>query len=224
MPAYFDDRFLKFFRALTKNNSTEWFRDHKDEYESVVKEPALHFAADLISKAQKDDPRILISPNEAMLRINRDIRFAREKHPYNTHVRLIVSRAGRADKGVPGMYVKLGADGLGLYGGVHCPDPKPRDLARAAIAKDPRGFKKLITAAPFKKHFGGLMSDEVSKRLPVELQDAAEICPEIANKSFHYGVELPANEITSPKLLQTAYAHWKAAFSVNQFLLAAFDK
>lgn len=207
MPAYFTNDFLKFFRALAKNNNTAWFHEHKEEYEAAVKEPLIHFAADLIAKAQKDDPAIAIGPKEAIMRINRDIRFAKDKSPYNTYAALIISRAGRVDKGVPGMLIRLGGDKLGIFGGSHCPDTKPRDLIRAAIAKNPREFKKLISAVPFKKHFGGMVTDEISKKLPPEFQAAAEICPEIAHKSFHYFVEYPAKEITSPDLLKSVYAH-----------------
>lgn len=73
----------KFLKGLRDNNSREWFHAHKDDYEKFIKKPSQIFLQKMV--------RIL---NEMMdeqfigkiYRINRDVRFSKDKTPYKYHV------------------------------------------------------------------------------------------------------------------------------------------
>lgn len=76
---------ISFLRALSANNSREWFIAHKADYEQDVKAPALLLAEALCSELE---PLAGTRLSYKIFRIHRDMRFAKGQPPYNTHVRL----------------------------------------------------------------------------------------------------------------------------------------
>lgn len=93
--AYFDENFLKFFKSLNKNNHKEWFDKNKSTYEASVKKPFEKLVADLIFKMQKLHPGFQCEVKDAVFRINRDIRFSKDKTPYKTNVSAVICHGGR---------------------------------------------------------------------------------------------------------------------------------
>ena len=108
----------EFFRDLARNNNREWFLAHKDVYEQACREPlkALVSALDPLGPCR-------------LTRINRDMRFARGREPYKTHI------AG----GARGNYINLSAEGLWVGTGMYRPEPPALQRLRAAIDKDGSG-------------------------------------------------------------------------------------
>ena len=111
---YFTKEFNSFFADLAKNNKTEWFHANKKRYEEFVKVPFEEFVAEMISRMQKEDPEINILPKEAIFRINRDLRFSKDKKPYKEWVSAVISKFGKKDKSYPGIYFHIGTKGLML--------------------------------------------------------------------------------------------------------------
>lgn len=76
---------LKFLRDLGKNNEREWFHAQKKHYESVYKAPAKAFCLDMEEALEK----LTGTPHASkVFRINRDLRFSKDKTPYNTHLHI----------------------------------------------------------------------------------------------------------------------------------------
>jgi len=80
---YFTEDFIQFFNDLEKNNNQEWFHNHQKSYETNVKKPMQRLLTDLIAELQKYDIEIDVDPKKCIGRINRDIRFSKDKTPYN---------------------------------------------------------------------------------------------------------------------------------------------
>jgi len=219
MAPYFTKEFRTFFTDLRKHNTREWFHLEKERYEIVAKKPFHHFVEDLITEISKLDPEVRIDGNEAIFRLNRDIRFTKDKTPYKTHMSAIISATGRKDRSIPGMYIRLSDKELFFYGGLYKPSQEQLLGIRNAITKDQRVFKKLVGNRTFRHYFfGGLEKGEQYIRLPAEYTDVLHTIPEIANKSFMYGAELDAKLIFTPKLLSTVMSYWKVAQPVKDFL------
>ena len=102
-----------FFASLERNNNSEWFHAHKDEYERACREPIKALLAEL--QPQYGPGR--------MSRINRDMRFSRDGKPYKTHL----------SAGVGGTYISLAAHGLFVGSGVYKPESALLARLRAAI-------------------------------------------------------------------------------------------
>jgi uncharacterized protein (TIGR02453 family) len=110
---------LEFFRELAAHNNRDWFLAHKDVYQRACRAPMEALVAEL-------EPRV---GKVKISRINRDIRFSRDKAPYKTYIAA----------GVGGNYISLSADGLFVGGGFYAPDAGALQRFRAAIDDDTTG-------------------------------------------------------------------------------------
>ena len=117
-----------FFRQLARNNNRNWFQAHREVYELACREPLKQ----LIAALGADPERTKIS------RINRDMRFARGKDPYHTHI-----AAGVRDR-----YLSLSAKGLYIGAGLYRPEGPTLERFRNAIDADRSGraLQRIVTS------------------------------------------------------------------------------
>jgi uncharacterized protein (TIGR02453 family) len=111
-----------FYAELEDNNNREWWLEHKDSYNSLVRDPITALFAEL-------GPRF--GPGK-IFRPNRDIRFSQDKSPYKTAQGAFAS----TQEGV-GYYLQLSADGLLVGGGYH--SHTPAQLVRFRNSVDASG-------------------------------------------------------------------------------------
>lgn len=218
--SHFTADFLAFFKELAANNSKKWFDANRERYERSIKRPFEAFIGEMIARISADDPNVAITPKDAILRINRDIRFAKDKTPYNDYMAAIISAGGRKDKSIPGLYLRLGADEIRIYGGAHMVDANALERIRKAIATDLNGFEKLLKAPDFRTRFGTLHGEQ-HKRLPATFTAIAERQPLIANKQFYYYAILDANHLLSDDLPDLVMSYYRAGKPINTFLRRA---
>jgi len=187
---YFDQDFQNFFSELEKNNNKEWFDQNRKRYEKSVKIPFINFIDDLIGLINEDDPEVRIQAKDAIFRINRDIRFSKNKSPYKTHMSAIISHGGRKDKSVPGIYIQLDHKEIRFYGGAHMVDKDQLYKIRNAIANHLQEFQKLIDDPVFKKKFSKIHGEQ-NKRIP----DLIEIRKKVAALEDEFWRNRKLNEI-----------------------------
>jgi uncharacterized protein (TIGR02453 family) len=113
---------FEFYKELEDNNNREWWLEHKDSYEALVREPFTLLLAEL-------EPRF--GPGK-IFRPNRDIRFSQDKSPYKTAQGAFAS----IQEGV-GYYLQISAEGLLAGGGYH--SHTPAQLARYRNSVDASG-------------------------------------------------------------------------------------
>jgi uncharacterized protein (TIGR02453 family) len=113
---------FEFYKELEDNNNREWWQEHKDSYEALVREPFTLLLAEL-------EPRF--GPGK-IFRPNRDIRFSQDKSPYKTAQGAFAS----IQEGV-GYYLQISAEGLLAGGGYH--SHTPAQLARYRNSVDASG-------------------------------------------------------------------------------------
>lgn len=213
--------FVAFFKELSQNNEKEWFHANKKRYEKQVKEPFYDLVQDVINKMQALDPQVNIQPKDAVFRINRDIRFSKDKSPYKTYVAAVVSRAGRKNTAIPGMYFHIAADELLIGGGCHQPDKDVLYAIRSAIAANPDRVKKLQKDKRFREVFGEI-EGEKNKILPAEFKDAAVDLPLIFNKSFYFMANYKGQKyVLRDDLGAFIIDHYKVGKGWHDFLMEA---
>ena len=218
--AYFTDDFNRYFKDLAKNNNKEWFDANRKRYETSVKAPFERFVTEAIQRIAKLDRAIAIEAKEAIFRINRDVRFSKDKTPYKLSTSAIISPAGRKDHAVPGIYFEFGPESVKFYGGAYQPEKDQLLRIREAILRDGKGFRKTMTSAPFIKHFGEVRG-EVNKVLPQEFKAHRAKEPLIANKQFYVMAEQPAKLVIDPRLMEVFMEHYQAVRPLNEWLAKA---
>lgn len=220
MKAYFNQDFIEFFKELAPNNSKDWFDVNRSRYELNIKEPFKTFVGDLAMYLAKYESTLVQEPKNLIFRINRDIRFSKDKRPYKTFVSAIISSGGKRDKEMPGMYFELTPDGVFIYGGVFQPNKEQLEDVRYYIANNHDQFTSLINESEFKKQFGEILGQK-NVRLPKELQNAADLEPLIYNKQFYFRTQLPPEAITSKNLIQQMEKIYLLINPINVFFKTA---
>jgi uncharacterized protein (TIGR02453 family) len=121
---------LGFFEALGANMNRDWFAAHKADYEARVKHPAEALLAEVAAGLEA---RRGLTLTPKLYRIYRDVRFSRDKTPYNRHLHLQWS-----DKGA-GLCFLFGASADYVCAGVGAmtigPEKLPRWRERVAGAQ-----------------------------------------------------------------------------------------
>ena len=219
---YFDQEYLEFFKTLAANNNKEWFHANKKMYESAVKKPFTQFVASVIENVQKEDVSVQLETKDALGRINRDIRFSKEKSPYNLYMTAYISPKGKKDKSYPGVYFRFGPGETGFMAGSYNLDKNQLQKVREAITNNLEEFQSIYMDSNFKSHLGTIQG-EVNKRIPSEFKAIAERESLIANKQF-YAMSLQKPEaILEENLMDNLLAFRAAATPLNQFLIKALN-
>lgn len=217
---YFSPDYLEFFKELAANNNKEWFDRNRKRYETVVREPFKNFIGQLISEMSKSDPELDIEAKDAIFRINRDIRFSKDKTPYKLNNSALISPAGRKDKNNPGIYLEFGPEMLGVYGGIYMPSPTQVQKVRSYMLENLEEWEKSLSTPSFKKAYGEIQGEK-SKRIPKEFREAAEKHPMLYNKQWYYHADLSPQVILGEKLMVTILDLWQKAQPVKNFLSKA---
>jgi uncharacterized protein (TIGR02453 family) len=208
---------LDFLSELGENNSKEWFSSNKKRYERELKNPARALAAEINTLLQDVSPaHAREQPHKALNRINRDIRFSKDKTPYNTKV-----WAGWHNTALPkgagaGFYFGVTLDSCGVGCGAWHPPKEAMESLRHHIADHHQALSAILADLP--SEVGPVKGDKY-KRVPKPWtadHPAAEL---LKHKGIHLGLDLPRSLATSSELLPTVRRY----FEVFQPLVAFLD-
>lgn len=214
--SHFTSDFNPFFVELASHNNKEWFDLNRERYHTNIKKPFENFISDIAAEISKIDPNFIVESRKAIFRINRDIRFSKDKTPYKLNRSAFLSPHGRKDNR-PGLYVSLGPESVRIGGGVFSPNRSELMKIRLAIVSNPNGFYEAIENKQFKKIYGKLQGAE-NKRLPtIELMNARLEHPLLLKKQFYYMVELPPETVNDSKLVQKVVSYYMAGAHVKHF-------
>lgn len=221
--AYFDQEFLTFFSELEQNNHKEWFHANKKTYEKKVKMPFRAFIGDLILALEDHWGNMPFEARDFILRINRDIRFSKDKTPYKIMMEAMLSKYGRKEMTRPGIFLQASHKGISLYTGSYLLKKENLYYVRKAIVENPETFQSLISDKKFVSTFGEVLGDK-NKRIDKEFREAAESQPLIFNKGFYYGCDLGAQVLLEDNLIPELMKRFEVANGMNGFLEEALNR
>ncbi|MEN9700633.1 MAG: hypothetical protein RLZZ301_1831 [Bacteroidota bacterium] len=200
--SFFSTEFLRFFQELAANNHKEWFDANRKRYEQHVKEPFKAFIQHLIDEIAKKEPQFKeLKASDCIFRINRDIRFSKDKTPYKTMCSAVISPNGKKSSSIHGIYLELGPEHARAYGGIYEIDKEDLMSVREGIAAQLNTFKNLYSANEFSALFGSIHGEK-NKKLDKSLQEAASIEPLLFNKQFYFYATFEPELVLSPSLDQ----------------------
>lgn len=182
----FKKEFLKFFKALTKNNNREWFNEHKDDYKHNVVAPMLLFIEEMAPRLKKVSPHFVADPRPnggSMFRIYRDVRFSKDKSPYKLHAACQFRHELGKDAHAPGFYVHISPQEVVFGGGTWMPPNSELLKIRNTIVDNPNAWKKIKSAAKFRELFGDVGGDGL-KRPPKGFDPEHPHIEDLKRKSF----------------------------------------
>lgn len=212
--------YTSFFKELEDSNHKDWFHANKSRYENDVKMPFLTLLEAVISELHLFDPAISVDAKSALFRINRDVRFSKDKTPYNTLMKAGIAPGGKKSA-LPGYYLGIDAHKIHIGGGMFGVDKDQLRQIRLKIASNHQAFAEIISAQSFKSRLGALQGER-AKRLEPDFKALLEDAPFIANKQFYAMGEISLEAYLNDEDLHlTLMEHFKAVFPLNQFLKSA---
>lgn len=198
---------FQFLRGLARNNKKPWFEAHRDDYETHVRAPMRALIEEMDVRFARFAPELTGDPKRSMFRINRDIRFSKDKSPYKTHAACWFRHSaadhrvgGDAEAGSAGLYFHLQPGQSFVGAGIWMPPRPTLNKIRDAIAEDPKRFAGLVKHPTVRRRFGGLDDEAMLKRMPRGFNDDHPAAEWLRYQSFTIGRELSDREALSPRL------------------------
>ena len=157
---------LQFLTDLKKSNTKEWFDANRKRYDAA-KENIQNITGELIKAIglyDEDIAQLLVK--ECTFRINRDVRFSKNKAPYKSNISAIFSKGGKkAD--TAGFYVHIEPGAAFVAAGYWNPEPKKLASVRQEIDYNFAEWTKILSAKKFKQTFAeGLSKEDILQRPP----------------------------------------------------------
>lgn len=216
-----EQNYISFFEGLEENNHKEWFDDHRKDYENNVRKPFIDLIEALIPALLEIEPDLLTDAKKTLFRINRDIRFSKDKTPYNTLMKASLSSDGKKSE-VPGFYVGIGAANVHVGGGLYQLSKDRLSQVRDLIASNKEEFISIINDSEFKSSFGELQGER-NKRLDKKYSDLEDELPYLANKQFYAMAQFNTSKFVKEKNQVVALMkYFRAIQPLHAFLNRAF--
>lgn len=145
---------LDFLKDLEQNNNREWFAEHKHRYEDAKQNwKDLSIA---LMEAMNEVDQIT---DYKVWRIYRDVRFSKDKTPYNTHFSLGLTRQKPNLRG--GYYLRVNRHQSSIAGGFWAPNKDDLKRIRQEIDTNPVDIRRALSDNKLKENFGELYGDQV---------------------------------------------------------------
>ncbi len=193
---HFPPETATFLEALKANNNRDWFAENKSAYEQAVKLPAQQFCtlmADALADLTGDIHDFKI------FRVHRDVRFSKDKTPYNAHLHISFLPAGR--EGVsPAWFFGLEPGKLALGAGVFGFDKQLLEKFREQVAGS--GGRELAGILNQMNNSGIRISKPELKRVPPGFDKDHQFAENLRRKSLAVWIDLEnADMVSEPNLV-----------------------
>ncbi|MNJ99576.1 hypothetical protein D3C87_173560 [compost metagenome] len=213
----------QFLAELSENNNRAWFVMNKPRYD-ILRAEFLELVTKLIADISKFDPAIAgCNPKKALFRINRDMRFSKEKIPYKTHFSAAINANGLkkpSQGGGPTYYFHINETGTLLIAAGEWMPPSERLRAiRQHVIDDAAGFSKLLKNKKLKETYGDLQQEGKLTRPPKGFDADVPHLEYIKLKSFIVWREVEVRKVAD--LGKTLAADFKDAYPLVTWLREA---
>lgn len=219
--AGFEKATLDFLRGLGANNEKPWFDAHRGDYEAHFVVPAKAFVSAVAGPLAELAPEVNAEPriNGSIFRINRDIRFSKDKRPYKDHLDLWFWE-GHRKGAVSGFFFRLTAERLILGAGAHLFD-KDRLAAYRQAVVDPVKGEALRRALDELAASGHGVQGQHYAKLPrgfeAETEDQARL---LRHKALWPAIEeAHPTALSSAELVPYCAAKWREVAPLHRWLV-----
>ncbi len=211
-----------FLKELAENNNREWFQAHKQRYESQVREPLLQFITDFGIRLAEISPHYVASARKSggsLFRINRDMRFSKDKIPYKTAAGIQFRHESGKDVHAPGFYLHLEPGAVFGGAGLWHPDTKTLGKIRDVIVEDPDRWQAVISDEAFSAVYK--LEGDSLKRAPKGYDPAHPLIEDLRRKDFVASMPFDEEQACAPDFIDHFAGACRKAAPFVEFLTTA---
>lgn len=223
-PGHFTPELFRFLAQLKRNNRREWFEANRARYLEHVRDPMLHFIADLAPRLARISPHFVADPapvGGSMFRIHRDVRFAKDKRPYKTAATARFPHERGKDVHTPGWYLHLEPGGVYVGTGIWHPDTPTLNRIRRAIVDDPAAWKRVRTNRALRAAHE--WSGDSLKRPPRGFDADHPFVEDLMRKDIVTFAELDEKDACAPRFLERFTTLCRGSAPLVRFLCGALE-
>ncbi|AYB31607.1 DUF2461 domain-containing protein [Chryseolinea soli] len=158
MNAFVEKTTFDFLKKLSANNDRDWFNAHKAQYEKA-KGNVEQFMDALIAKMNTHDRLETPSGKKSLYRIYNDVRFAKDKSPYNPRFAGYMRRSKPQLRGGYYIWIAPGVTRVGC--GFSYPHADDLRRIRLDITANPGDWRKMLRSKAITSHFGEMVGEQV---------------------------------------------------------------
>ncbi|HXC04723.1 MAG TPA: DUF2461 domain-containing protein [Bacteroidia bacterium] len=218
-----DKTTLIFLTKLKKNNSKAWFDANRKTYDAA-RENVTIFIQGLLSGASRFEPGLsTLEARKCLFRINRDIRFSKDKSPYKTNFGASMNFAGKNAPG-PGYYIHLEPGGHSfMAGGIYMAEPALLAAIRQEIDYNLPEFNAILGHKKFKQTFGELSMGDKLQRPPKGYELDNPALEHLKNRHFIVSHPIADKDLQAKNLSKKIIAEMELMKPFLDFLKRAVE-
>ena len=172
-------------------------------------------ASRALSPGVKYEPKI----NGSIGRINRDVRFSKDKRPYKNHLDVWFWHGAKKGWDQPGFYLRVTPQAIYLGSGMHMLKGELLERFRKAVVADGSGKKLTKIMEQVNKAGPYEVGGATRKTVPRGYDASHERAGLLLHDGLYAGLELPAAEAAKPGFADRALSHFAATWPVGDWLL-----
>jgi uncharacterized protein (TIGR02453 family) len=208
---------LKFLKDLQKNNDRSWFEEHRKQYE-IGRADFISMVDQLIKGiAAFDKPIGNLEAKHCTFRINRDVRFSKNKDPYKNNMAAYFNKDGKKGAGA-GYYLHIEPGKSFAAGGIWMPEPPVLAAIRQEIDYNFKEWNNLVTGRSFKKLFSEGIKGETLTRPPKGYDENNPAIEYLKMKSFIISRPFTDKDVQSKGFIKDVAKTFQAMKPVIDFL------
>jgi uncharacterized protein (TIGR02453 family) len=216
---------LDFLRELKNNNSKDWFEANREWYEEYRGE--IHSLAEsLLQYLAEFDPSISaanLDPKKSLTRVNRDLRFSKDKTPYKNYVLIVFNKNGFHGN-TAGYYLQIEPGNSFVGGGIWQTSGELLKKIRQEVDYSYQEINGIISDKQFQNTFpNGLQGVGKLKKVPVEYEEANPANELLKMKGYCTKEKLGDEVLTGKNCLQTILTHFKTSKPLIDYLNKAIE-
>jgi len=216
---------LQFLKQLAKNNTKEWFDTNRKKYEAAKADFASSIQNVLNDFSKTNTDLSSLTAKDCMFRINRDIRFSKDKSPYKTNFGAYINAAGKKSM-TAGYYLHVQPGESFVGGGLYQPDAEALKKIRQELDYNFDEFANTINHKKFRSVYAkGISKDsELSlSRPPKGYEENNPAIQFIKLKSIIAMAPLTDAQLTDKKFASIVIKAFEALQPVIIFLNRAME-
>lgn len=214
---------VQYLKDLKKNNNKGWFEEQRYLYEAARNNFA-SFVEALITNIGSFDAAIApLHVKECIFRINRDVRFSKDKTPYKVNMAASFSAGGKKAS-VAGYYFHLEPGRSFAGGGFYTPQPEQLVKIRQEIDYNFSDWTNIIHQKTFRQHFkNGIEGYRSLVRPPKGYEDSNPALEYLKMKGFIVTEAFSDTDLMNEKAVVKVGASFKAMKPLIDFLNTAIE-
>jgi len=215
---------LQFLQDLKIHNQRDWFEKNRPRYEAAKVDFENFTEAVLKGLSKTDDSIAHLKPKDCLFRINRDVRFAKDKSPYKTNFGMGISHKGKKGNDA-GYYLHCEPGHAFIGGGLWMPEPADLKKVRQEIDYCWDEFNKIVTSKKFKTVYGDLSktSEYTLTRPPKGYDETNPAIEYLKLKSFVAMAPISDEELMSKELVKKTIATFETLKPLLDFVNRSLD-